>query len=76
MKKLTSKSTIIHKKVFPIAWFGFLIFFIVSYLTTESAARNGIDFMFVGVPIFMMAAGYFMMKKMIFDLIDEVYDEG
>ena len=32
--------------------------------------------MFVLVPAFMAATGYFIMKKLVFDLIDEVYDEG
>jgi hypothetical protein len=28
------------------------------------------------VPIIMMAFGYFMMKKMVFNLVDEVFDAG
>ena len=32
--------------------------------------------MFVVVSIGMIALGYFIMKKLVWDLIDEVYDEG
>jgi hypothetical protein len=32
--------------------------------------------MFVVMPIFMAAFGFFIMKKLVWDLIDEVYDEG
>ncbi len=32
--------------------------------------------MFLVVPIAMAVFGYFIMKKLIWDLIDEVYDEG
>jgi len=32
--------------------------------------------MLVLIPIFMAAFGYFIMKKLVWDLFDEVYDEG
>lgn len=34
------------------------------------------DIMIFVVPVFLAAVGYFVMKNLIFDLIDEVYDEG
>lgn len=76
MKKLTSKSTFFNKKIFPIFWFGFLIFFLITSLSSGAASKEGPGLMFLVMPVFMGVFGYFFMKKMIFDLIDEVYDEG
>ncbi|MBU8902321.1 MAG: hypothetical protein KOO69_06250 [Victivallales bacterium] len=78
MKKLTSKMTFFNKRVFPCMWFGFLVFFVIGVFTSAFSSNNtdkpGILFLFV--PVFMAVFGYFIMKKLVFDLIDEVYDEG
>jgi len=75
MKKLTSKATFFHNRVFPLIWFGFLGFFICIGLFTNTS-KDGPAIMFLVVPIAMAAFGYFFMKKMVWDLIVEVYDEG
>ena len=75
MKKLSSKSTFFYKRIFPVIWFGFIgVFVLVSIF--EQSEQNGPDFMLIAIPIFMAVVGYFIMKNFIFDLIDEVYDEG
>ena len=75
MKKLSSKTTFFFKRVFPIMWFGFLgIFLFIPLLA--GGKGNVPDIMFIIVPIFMAIFGYIIMKKLVFDLIDEVYDEG
>jgi len=75
MKKLSSKNTFLYKKIFPIIWFGFIGVFILITLTAM-ANDNGPSMSFLIMPIFMALFGYFVMKKLIFDLIDAVYDEG
>ena len=75
MKKLTSRATFFQKKVFPVIWFGMLGLFVCGALVT-GAAERGLGVLFVLVPVSMAAVGYFIMKKFVFDLIDEVYDEG
>jgi len=75
MKKLTSKATFFHKRIFPFIWFGFLVLFLCIGLFTN-ATRNGPSIMFLVVPMGMAVFGYFIMKKLVWDLIDEVYDEG
>ena len=75
MKKLNSKTTFIYKKLFPLFWFGFLIIFL-SVGLFANIRGNGPGIMFIVVPIGMMIFGYFLMKKLVWDLIDEVYDEG
>jgi hypothetical protein len=75
MKKLSSKTTFIHKKLFPLFWFGLLTIFlgIGLFKTIEGTTTTGV--IFIVVPIGMMVLGYFNMN-FLWDLIDEVYDEG
>jgi hypothetical protein len=75
MKKLTSKTTFLYKKLFPILWFGFLAIVLCVGLFANIAG-NGADVMFVVIPGGMIVFGYFLMKKLVWDLIDEVYDGG
>jgi len=75
MKKISSSGTYLYKRIFPIFWFGFLAFFVfVSLLAGDN--ENGSVVVVVVIPLFIAALGYFVMKNLFFDLIDEVYDEG
>ena len=77
MNKLSSSTTFLTKKVFPIFWFGFLsIFFLFSVATITTAGASFKTIPLVVFPIVMAAFGYFLMKKLVFNLIDQVYDEG
>lgn len=75
MKKLSSASTFFYKKVFPAVWFGLIGIFILTGMFA-GAGHHGPDIMIFVVPVFMAAVGYVIMKNLIFDLMDEVYDEG
>ena len=73
MTKISSSWTTFHKKAFPIFWFGFLaLFFIVSLVTGAPKQDLGL----IVIPIVMALFGFFLMKKLVFDLVDEVYDCG
>lgn len=74
MKKISSGSTVFYKKVFPLIWFGFLVFFVVTAVA-GGAVRDG-QWVFLVVPCFMAVFGFFLMKKLVWDLADEVYDCG
>jgi hypothetical protein len=75
MRRLSSKSTFFHKRVFPIFWFGFLAVFLVSALGAMGA-NNEFSIAFLIGPLVMAVFGYFFMKRLVFDLVDEVWDEG
>ncbi len=75
MKKISSPDIYFYKRIFPIFWFGFLGFF-VFVLFVVGGNGNGQWRVFVVVPLFLAVFGYFIMKNFVFDLIDEVYDEG
>ena len=76
MKKLSSKSTFFLKKIFPVFWFGVIVIFVLAALFTESN-NNNMDIIMVFITsVFMAMIGYFIMKNLLFDLMDEAYDEG
>ncbi len=73
MKRI-SGSTFYFKKLFPTFWFGFLgLFLIASFLASEG---NGEAIPFLIVPVVMAVIGYFLFKRLVWDLADEVYDHG
>ena len=74
MKRISS-STFFFKRVFPVIWFGFLTLFVV---TSFSAGHSGneLPLPFFIVPIARAVFGYFLLKKLVFDLADEVTDAG
>jgi hypothetical protein len=56
-------------------WFGFLaVFFIVSIIGLLAKAQIPIAFLIL--PVAMGIFGYFLMRALVFDLMDEVWDEG
>ena len=75
MIKISSRSTFFSKKVFPVIWFGFLVFFIITALA-GMAAKSEIIAPLLIMPVFMAIFGYVIMKKLVFDLADEVWDTG
>ena len=70
MRRISSGWTFFYKRVFPIIWFGFLVVFVGIGV----ASGQGVGI--VIVPIAMMGFGYFLMQKLVFDLVDEVWDDG
>jgi hypothetical protein len=74
MKRISSRTTFFTKRVFPVIWFGFLVLFVASTLSKKSS--GGLPVAFFIMPAFMAAFGYFIMKKLVFDLADEVFDAG
>jgi hypothetical protein len=75
MHRISSRSTFFYKRVFPLIWFGFLVFMIAIPLTAKNT-RGHFSIFFFLPPAFMAAIGYFIFKKLIFDLADEVTDAG
>lgn len=74
MRKISSSSTFFHKRFFPVIWFGFLSVFIVFAIV--GALHKEMPPFVVLMPIAMMVFGYFFMKALVFDLMDEVYLDG
>jgi hypothetical protein len=75
MHRISSRLTFITKRAFPTLWFGFLALFFVSTVVGMASDRN-VPIEFLLVPIVMAGFGYLLMKNLVFDLVDEVWDAG
>lgn len=73
MKKISSRWLFFPKKVFPVLWFGFLSFFVAQALAFNAGPPK---LFFVFVPCVMAVFGYLMLKHLVWDLADEVFDCG
>jgi hypothetical protein len=74
MRKISSSQTFVYKRVFPIFWFGFLAIF--SCLAFHETWMEHISVFVLLAPIAMAAFGYFLMRALVFDLVDEVHFDG
>lgn len=74
MKRISS-STFFLKRIFPVIWFGFLAFFVITAFLGHPSG-NTLPLPFFIVPIVMGVFGYLLLKKLVFDLADEVSDAG
>lgn len=75
MTRISSRSTFFYKRVFPLFWFGFILFFVGTGLWGTSRA-HGARIPFLAVPVVMMVIGFVLFRRLIFDLMDEVWDDG
>jgi hypothetical protein len=75
MQRISSRSTFFNKRIFPLIWFGFLAFFVIAQFLVKRP-EGGVPVVFFIFPIFMAALGYLLMKNLVFDLADEVFDAG
>jgi hypothetical protein len=76
MHRISSKWTFFYKFVFPIFWFGFIVLFLVITLFVPTRSGQSPPIPALIVPIIMFVIGYFLMKKFVFDLADEVWEDG
>jgi hypothetical protein len=73
MRTIPSSGTFFIKRIFPAIWFGFLALFLLSGIGSGIAIKQP---MFLIMPIGMAIFGFFLMRKLVFDLADEVLDAG
>ena len=76
MRRISSKGTFFKKWVFPTVWFGILIVIVGTSIFTSAQHNSAPPFPFFIVPAIMAVGGFFIMKKMLFDLVDEVWEDG
>jgi len=71
--RISSADTWAFKRAFPTLWFGFLLLFVLVGTYFGAAAKEP---MLLVVPVIMAFGGYFVMRRFVWDLVDEVYDFG
>jgi hypothetical protein len=74
--RISSRNTTFMKRVFPVFWFGFLALWTVLAVTGGRQAAHAIPLPVFIIPAVMAGFGYLLMRRLVFDLADEVYDEG
>ena len=76
MRRISSRTTFWYKRIFPVIWFGMLGLFLVG--GGFAAALNDRTQLvpFIVLPAVMAVIGYIVMKKLVLDLVDEVWDDG
>jgi len=68
--------TFFYKRVFPIIWFGFLAAIMIGPAVIGMNTGQTPDPMVFIAPVVMMVFGFFIMKKLVFGLVDQVLDAG
>jgi hypothetical protein len=75
MRRISSKRTLFYKRIFPVLWFGILaISVLAASLPTRRAHVEAIPMLIV--PVAMAVVGYVLFRRLLFDLVDEVWDDG
>jgi hypothetical protein len=73
--RISARNTFFMKRVFPLVMFGALALF--GAIAVGGALRQpGFPYPVLIAPLFMAAVFYFIFRRLIFDLADEVVDEG
>jgi hypothetical protein len=77
MNKISSGRTFFQKRLFPVFWFGIIAVVMLGMLAAylQGGPKAPPLPIFLG-PAFMLVIGFVLMKFLVFDLVDEVYDCG
>lgn len=76
MQRLSSPSTVFYKRVFPVFWFGMVVLSVVVMISTGAVARHPEMWPSLAVPVVMATVGFTLFRKLLFDLVDEVWLDG
>jgi hypothetical protein len=72
----SAKTTFFYKRIFPIFWFGLVAVLFFAGLLKVIASDPISNVPFLIVPALMAIIGYVYMKKLAFNLVDDVFDVG
>ena len=72
----SSTTTFFYKRIFPIVWFGIMAALFFVGLLKVLGADSISNAQFLIMPSLMAIIGYQFMKKLAFNLVDEVSDAG
>jgi hypothetical protein len=75
MQRISSKTTFYYKRLFPFFWFGIVIAVFIGMLFSGNS-NHPVPAPVFFVPVILAVVGYIVMKKLVFPLVDEVWDAG
>jgi len=76
MTKISSNSTFFYKRLLPFLGLGFLAAFTGISLYTRRDVHIESSWVFLVFPVMVAGIGFQLLKKLVWDLADEVYDGG
>src|SRR5882672_6876642 len=76
MRRISSRATFYQKRIFPLFIFGWLVAFIAFPVLIGLKSGQYPPIPFLVIPILVGITFFFIMKMMVFDLVDEVWDAG
>ena len=76
MTRISSRMTFFYKRIFPVILLGFLLLFVTGALATQRSPNPPPLALFLVVAGFIAVVGFFIFRKLILDLVDEVWDAG
>jgi hypothetical protein len=76
MRRISSSMTFFYKWVFPIFWFGIVGLVFIALALDGWGSDRSVPVEFLVAPVLMAIIGYFVMKRLVLDLVDEVLDVG
>ena len=74
MRRISSRTTFFYKRLFPVFWFGFLILSVAAPVIFGRHQPTPPAPFFIA-PVVMAIVGFFIMKR-VFNLVDEVWEDG
>lgn len=77
MTRISSGTTYFYKRVFPAIWFGLVgVFVCLGGSRVFLRQQIAQSLTFIGMLLFVSLVCYMIMRSFIFDLVDEVWDDG
>lgn len=74
-RRISARSTLFYKRVFPVIWLGFMVL-VVSLMLATRRRGQGVPLPALIVPLFALGIAWFVLRRLVSDLADEVWDEG
>ena len=74
-KRISSRNTAFLKHALPVIWIGMIALFIAAAVLSGPRSGSPPVIVYI-VPVLALAIGYVVIRRLVLDLADEVYDEG
>jgi len=74
-KRISSRTTAFLKHAFPVIWLGVIALFTGVAVLGAQHGRSPPLFVYIA-SLMVLAVGYLVIRRLVLDLADEVYDEG
>ena len=74
MRRISSQWTFVNKKIWPVFWLGLLALLVLDASPQIRAGK--VNLVFILAPPALALFGYFVLRKFVLDLADEVWDAG